>query len=712
VAPREIAILQAAFPGFTFVEHAFERGSDVMHAIPRKLHAWLEGARRCADQPVVFLDCDTLVVQPLDDYLNSGDDWDILFTWKDEVFPVNTGVMAARRGELAAHLFSAMLPRIEHMISSKAELHTAVGSSGAADQHALREIIGFCNYDGVFRRSVTAGGVTRDIVFRGEPCRVFNETNCRAIDPQLRIIHYKTGWHPILLEGAQYTKNRTEAACGQMFRHWHEVEERASTHAVASLARTGARRSLDRFVEIAGGYEERGILHSEMLAVCGVSSLLGVDVVIESGRCRGQSTLVLAKFFERTKTKIVSIEWMRDENAAFAEQRLAPYKHVELLYGNAARLVPQVLSRYPGQRVALLLDGPKGQEAIDLARAAFASSPHLCAAFIHDMRIDTPQRPAAAKEPLRSFFTDDLEYLKEFSTIDEACLPRKGEPITVHTWRPYMKGEDKIPAYGPTLAVLLPRPARSGALTKPAVPPARPAFPPDPIPNRMLRVEDWTDPRYAALRETFNIIYRDELKGTPHPSHAKFPDKIATHWSREWEYPFAVINSEVTPGMRIVDLGCGGSPLIPYFVQRAGCRAAGVDLNLINKGSHNLRGFIADPSKVFPAAQWVQRSMADTGLPSGQWDRVLCISVLEHVTEDLARATFREVKRLLAPGGRSVITTDVDGAHRTLTIDFRRLIALAEEESLRLRGPCDFSVPAPDHRPGTYDVVGMVFESK
>jgi 2-polyprenyl-3-methyl-5-hydroxy-6-metoxy-1,4-benzoquinol methylase len=286
----------------------------------------------------------------------------------------------------------------------------------------------------------------------------------------------------------------------------------------------------------------------------------------------------------------------------------------------------------------------------------------------------------------------------------------------MHTWRPFMKGNDKIPAYGPTLAVLLPRPARAGLTSSRASESQRggwdPAalIEPDATPNRMLRAEDWMDTRYARLRDTFDVIYRDELKGTPHPSHAKHPEAIVTHWSREWEYPYAVINSETRPGMRVVDLGCGGAPLIPYLVTRLGCQAAGVDLNLTATPRHTLRGFNRPPEQVFPQVTWKLRSMADTGLASGQWDRVFCISVLEHVTEDLARDTLREVKRLLRPDGRAVITTDVDGSHRTLTIDFRRIIALAGEAGLTLRGPSDFSVPDAAARPGTYDVVGMVFQ--
>lgn len=234
----------------------------------------------------------------------------------------------------------------------------------------------------------------------------------------------------------------------------------------------------------------------------------------------------------------------------------------------------------------------------------------------------------------------------------------------------------------------------------------------DSIPNRFLTASDWSDPRYRALREEFNALYRDELGGTPHPTHARFPDSIVTHWSREWEYPWAVLNSEAEPGMRVVDLGCGGSPLLPYMVWRLGCRATGVDLNLLSAGRQTLRGFPRDPAQIVPEADWVIASMAQTGLPDGSFDRVVCISVLEHVGEDVAVATLREMRRLLAPGGRVLITTDVDGAHRTLATHYTRLIELAGEPGLRLRGNADFTPPADrDAHPGTYDVVGMVFET-
>lgn len=237
---------------------------------------------------------------------------------------------------------------------------------------------------------------------------------------------------------------------------------------------------------------------------------------------------------------------------------------------------------------------------------------------------------------------------------------------------------------------------------------------PDAIPNRFLSAEDWRDPKYAALRAEIDTLYRDELRGRAHPSHAKNPEAIVTHWSREWEYPWTVINGGFQPGMRVVDLGCGGSPVVPYLAWRMGCVCTGVDLNLTSTEGHTLRGFDGPPEMRVPEADWVIASMADTRLPGASFDRVLCISVLEHVGETVAAATFREMRRLLAPGGRVLITTDVDGGHRTLNIDYRRLIELACEAGLVLSGPTDLGRPTieatnrPGH-PGTYDVVGLVF---
>ena len=234
-----------------------------------------------------------------------------------------------------------------------------------------------------------------------------------------------------------------------------------------------------------------------------------------------------------------------------------------------------------------------------------------------------------------------------------------------------------------------------------------PILSPDTIPNRFLSGADWSDPRYRSLMRDIAAIYRDEMRGQPHPFGAKNPDAIITHWSREWEYPWAILNAEARPGMNVVDLGCGGSPLLPYLARRIGCSCTGIDLHFISPiGTHTLRGFAQDPAIQYPDITWLIESMAALSLPDSSQDRVFCISVMEHVDPPIARATLAETFRVLRPGGRALITTDVDGAHRTLTSTYEDLIAMAQAAGLKLRAP--MNTICPESTPGTYGVVGFV----
>jgi SAM-dependent methyltransferase len=87
-------------------------------------------------------------------------------------------------------------------------------------------------------------------------------------------------------------------------------------------------------------------------------------------------------------------------------------------------------------------------------------------------------------------------------------------------------------------------------------------------------------------------------------------------------------------GLRVLDVGCGVKPYLPYF---AGAREyVGVDV------------VPTEHADVVGAAEQLP-------LEDASFDVVLCIQVLEHV-EDPARA-LRELHRVTRPGGRVLLST-------------------------------------------------------
>src|SRR5438128_7744661 len=93
-----------------------------------------------------------------------------------------------------------------------------------------------------------------------------------------------------------------------------------------------------------------GIWESEMFLFYAAVKPFAPKQILESGRARGKSTLVLARCFP--DARIVSIEYDRQsENAAAAEAKLKSERNVELLYGYSREILPGRLQ--PGAAVII-----------------------------------------------------------------------------------------------------------------------------------------------------------------------------------------------------------------------------------------------------------------------------------------------------------------------------------------------------------------------
>lgn len=196
-------------------------------------------------------------------------------------------------------------------------------------------------------------------------------------------------------------------------------------------------------------YEPRGIFNSEMALVIALCRHLNIEVVIESGRARGQSTYLLAKYLP--DTEIISFERWRDDDALFCEARLSPYDNAKLRYGDGLTYIPSCVEANKGKRIAMLLDGPKGMPALGLVEKV---SEHLTAAFVHDMRKLDHGFPALFRmkaEERGWFFTDDEAYVNATKHLDDPVIAIG----TDSDWQPGFINGLATGSYGPTLGVLI-----------------------------------------------------------------------------------------------------------------------------------------------------------------------------------------------------------------------------------------------------------------
>ncbi len=209
------------------------------------------------------------------------------------------------------------------------------------------------------------------------------------------------------------------------------------------------------------------------------------------------------------------------------------------------------------------------------------------------------------------------------------------------------------------------------------------------------------------------------------------------HWSRAWEYPWAVLASEIQDySLRILDVGGGGSPFAIYLEQK-GHESYVIDqslnqgLNAIinrNKGIfRNIRSFIFQLAlkvtgvrRVWGKTSYSKKnsvrfypySAADIKFPEHHFDRVFCLSVMEHIPVELWGQCIKEFERVLKPGGRLILTLDMG----TFDANDRIYFKLVDCCTLRLIGDPYYDVPITQadkqtRHPGhTYETIGLIWQ--
>ena len=140
--------------------------------------------------------------------------------------------------------------------------------------------------------------------------------------------------------------------------------------------------------------------------------------------------------------------------------------------------------------------------------------------------------------------------------------------------------------------------------------------------------------------------------------------------NKYWEYPWVLANLRLKKGMSVLDAGCGKSPL-QFLLSDVSCRVVGID-PFENVEWHGINRRLA--KRFGCSIEYRRESIESTSYADNTFDRVCCVSVIEHcrVEEDrnekmipqteedrnLQRRMMNEMIRVLKPGGLLAITVD------------------------------------------------------
>lgn len=157
----------------------------------------------------------------------------------------------------------------------------------------------------------------------------------------------------------------------------------------------------------------------------------------------------------------------------------------------------------------------------------------------------------------------------------------------------------------------------------------------------------------ALCYRSMHFVY-DEI-GT---LHQEFPPS-PLHWSRQIEWTWALRQGGFDRSHYCLDIGSGWS-VVQYAIARRVWQLASIDIDeesiaYASETTQRLRNFgILSRDNIF-------RKCADAkSLPyaDNSFDRVSCFSVIEHMADGHVQAV-REMKRVLRPGGRLLLTMDL-----------------------------------------------------
>jgi SAM-dependent methyltransferase len=172
-----------------------------------------------------------------------------------------------------------------------------------------------------------------------------------------------------------------------------------------------------------------------------------------------------------------------------------------------------------------------------------------------------------------------------------------------------------------------------------------------------LATEEWKS-ALAALEAQQKAFLAEETHFRS-PDYRWPRDPLYT-WSRVWEYPYVMYHieqfrSKAARTLNVADIGSGVT-FFPFALAKLDLNVSCIDIDPICARDIPAAAKVVDHAPGRVQVGIIENSLIP--LPDESQDIVYCISVLEHIPD--FGQTIEEMFRILKPGGKLILTIDVD----------------------------------------------------